>query len=110
MSAELGGRYPDLAHLLGAYLNQDFDLYGPTLADAVRVFCDDDPPENVAAVREDIARFLRDHEADPDTALTALDPDHAQPPEMPARDYLLWLDAQMANALGAASARDNAAE
>lgn len=109
MSDDLADRYPMLAQLLGAYLNQDFDLHGPTLEDAVLAFCDDARPDCVVATRADIGRFLRDNAHDLDAALDALDPGRAQEPDMSARDYLLWLDGLLANAL-AAPARDHAAE
>jgi hypothetical protein len=110
MESVLSAGFPDLAHLLGAYLNQDFDLYGPSISDAVRAFCHDDPPEYVAAVRTDIGRFIAENSGDLDAALTALDPGHAHPPGMPARDYLVWLDRLLAESLDANAARDHAAE
>ena len=102
MSRDLADLYPELAQLLGAYLNQDYDLSGPTLEDAVRAFCDAATPNYLAATRADIARFLRDNAADPDAALDALDPGRAQDPDMSARDYLLWIDGILAKALAAA--------
>jgi hypothetical protein len=110
MSDDLAGRYPELAQLLGAYLNQDYDLRGPALEDAVLAFLDDAAPDHVVATRADIARFLADNAADVDGALDALDPDHAQEPDMSARDYLLWLDRLLAETSAAAPARDHAAE
>jgi len=102
--------YPDLAHLIGAYLNQDFDIYGGELEDAVRAFTNDDPPEYVAATRADIARFLHDHAENVDAALDALDADRAQEPDMSGRDYLLWIDRILSDSLAAAPAQDHAAE
>lgn len=108
MSTSLSRSYPDLAHLLGAYLNQDFDIYGPNLEDAVRAFVADDPPEYVAATRADIARFLHDHAGNIDAALDALEADRAQEPDMSAHDYLLWIDRVLGEA--AAPAKGHAAE
>jgi hypothetical protein len=110
MADDLSDAYPDLAHLFGAYLNQDYDIYGPTLEDAVRAFVADDPPECVMATRLDIARFLHDHPDDADAALDALDAGRSQEPEMSGRDYLLWLDRILADALASASAQGHAAE
>ncbi len=110
MSTDLLVRYPDLGHLLGAYLNQDYVIYGPTLEAAVRAFVADDPPEHGAAVRADIARFLRDNSRDVDAALEALDSDRAQPPDMSGRDYLLWLDRVLAEPVATIPTRDHAAE
>ncbi len=97
--------FPDLAHLLGAYLNQDYDIYGPSIGDAVGAFVNDDPPEYVAATRNDIQRFLSMNASRLDETLDRLDPGRAHPPGMPALDYLLWLDQLLAEALSAKSVR-----
>jgi hypothetical protein len=110
MSADLANRYPELRQLLGGYLNQDYDLRGPTLEAAVLAYCHDAAPAYVAAARADIARFMRDHTDDLDAALDALDGDRAQEPDMSGRDYLLWIDRVLAGALAAAPARGRAAE
>jgi hypothetical protein len=110
MSADPLERYPDLGHLIGAYLNQDYVIYGPTLEAAVRAFMADDPPEHGAAVRADIVRFLHDNAHDVDAALDALDSDRAQPPDMSGRDYLLWLDGVLADPGATIPARPHAAE
>ena len=110
MDTVLSASFPDLAHLLGAYLNQDFDVYGPTIGDAVRAFVDDDPSDHIAAARSDIQRFLALHVGALDAELTRLDPGHAHPPEMPALDYLLWLDRTLADSLAIKSAQGRATE
>jgi hypothetical protein len=101
MRAGLAEAYPDLAHLLGAYLHQDFSLLGPTLADAVAAFARDEEPTVVAAARHDIARFARAHAHGCEAALRRLEPGLARPPGMPAGELLAWLDAQLARAAGA---------
>lgn len=108
--ADLADVYPELAQLLGGYLNQDYDLRGPSLEDAVLAYCHDAAPEYVAAARADIARFLHDHAGDVDSALDALDASRSQEPDMSGRDYLLWLDRILADALASAPAQGRAAE
>ncbi len=107
MAKELTETYPDLAHLLGAYLHQDFAIYGGTLADAVTAFAEDDAPKAASGARSDIARLLQDHAPDLERALRLLEPGHARPPGMDARSYLHWLDGLLA---GAAHAHHDAAE
>jgi CdiI immunity protein len=110
MSVDPADGYPDLAHLRGAYLNQDYVLYDPKLEDSVSALCKDEPATYVAATRADIARLLRDNAGDLDASLGKLDPGRAQPPETRARDHLLWRDGLLADALAAAPARGHAAE
>lgn len=95
MRTDLAETYPDLAHLLGAYLHQDFSLFGPTLADAVAAFARDEPTTAVAAARRDIARFARAHVRDCEAALHRLEPGLARPAGMTAPEFLRWLDAQL---------------
>ncbi len=110
MSAEPSVIYADLAHLPGAYLNQDYDIYGPALKDAVLTFCRDDGPGAVAAVRRDIGRVLLEDVNDVDSMLDKIDSGRAQPPEMSGRDYLLWLDSVLAEPGATRPVRDHAAE
>ncbi len=95
MRTDLAEAYPDLAHLLGAYLHQDFSLFGPTLADAVAAFARDEPTTAVAAARRDIARFARAHLRDCEAALHRLEPGLARPAGMTAPEFLRWLDARL---------------
>jgi hypothetical protein len=101
MQAGLAATYPDLAYLLGAYLHQDFSLFGPTLADAVAAFAHDEGPAAVAAARRDIAQFARAHAHECEAALRRLEPGLARPSDMAAAEFLHWLDAQLAGAGGA---------
>ena len=98
MRTGLAETYPDLAHLLGAYLHRDFSLFGPTLADAVAAFARDEPAAAVTAARRDIARFARAHTLDCEAALHRLEPDLSRPPGMTASEFLNWLDAQLSGA------------
>ncbi len=83
---------PDLSHLLGAYLHQDFDIFGQTPADAGRAFLRDDPSDAIAATRADIARMQLAHARDLDDTLRALEPGQSRPPGMDAGAFLDWLD------------------
>ena len=107
MSGVAAQQYPGLAHLLGAYLHQDFALYGGTLADAVRAFASDDGPDAAAAARADIARLLHDHPQASEAAVRAVEPGCARPPGMAADAYLHWLDRLLA---AAAQSHGHAAE
>lgn len=89
-------RYPKLYNLLAAYLNQDYDLNGDSLDDAVQAFVDSAAPKDVTATRREIALFLNLEKDDLDGALRRLSFDHARDPAMPAADYLHWLDASLA--------------
>jgi hypothetical protein len=90
-------QFPNLSQLLGAYLNQDFDICGPNLEDAVRAFVDDASSEVITAARADIARFLETKANDLDAELGRLSWDYAHEPSMAAREYLLWLDGLLAD-------------
>ena len=98
MNSDLANDYPSLQYLFGAYLNQDFDIDGPTLGDAVRTLRDGEQPSVVHALQSDIARFLaafRD-DAAADKALDVIDRDRAHPPGLSGRDYLLWISTVLA--------------
>lgn len=107
MPDPLANAYPDLAHLLGAYLHQDFAVCHGTLEGAVAALGEDDGPEAVAATRRDIRRLLLDHPTDTDAALHRVEASHARPPGMEARRFLMWLDGVLART---APARGDAAE
>jgi hypothetical protein len=105
MSIELEIAFPELRYLFGAYLNQDYDVHGPSLGDAVRAFARDENPAVVAALHADIARFLREQGGVENAALDAIDSGRAHPPGLSGRDYLRWIDFVLAEA-----ARGHAAE
>ena len=52
--------YPALAHLLGAYLHQDFLDEFPSSLDAVRVFVITEPIELVRSADDEITNLLQD--------------------------------------------------
>ncbi|TWB34319.1 contact-dependent growth inhibition system immunity protein [Nitrospirillum pindoramense] len=89
-----------LQQMIGGYLNQDYDIYGPELEDAVQAFIADASAPEIAAVRENIARFLKQYGERLDAALEELTRgDWARDPGTHARDYLLWLDGLLAGGL-----------
>ncbi len=107
MNSDLANAYPSLRYLFGAYLNQDYDIDGPTLGDAVRTLRDEEQPAVVHALQSDISRFLGEFgdDAAADKALDAIDRDRAHPAGLSGRDYLLWIGTVLAEA-----ARHHAAE
>jgi len=56
--------YPNLRRLCGAYLNADFDVYGPRPEDAVAAFSASATPAVREATRAEIARFLAAHRSE----------------------------------------------
>jgi hypothetical protein len=54
--------------LFGAYLNQDFDLWGDTLAEIVGCYKRDSPPEYHREIVGEIDSFIREHPMDLDSA------------------------------------------
>lgn len=93
---DLREQFPNLDQLLSVYLNQDFDIYGPNLEDAVNVFVDDSTAEEIAETRLEIAKFLDIKANDLDAELERLCWDYSHEPDMNAHDYLLWLDGLLA--------------
>ena len=89
--------YPYLEHLLGAYLNSDYTIYGPELKDAVAAYARDEDWLDAAAARADIRRFLAFHHNDLDAELVRRFPDHARDAKTGALDFLNWLDATLAS-------------
>lgn len=67
-------RYPALARLFGAYLNQDYDVHGKDPLDAVRAFAKDAPAAQRAAAIDELRRLLAaaKDDADLDRRLGAL--------------------------------------
>lgn len=66
--------YPQLARLFKAYVNQDFDAFGPDPLDAVRAYVADVRPATRAAAAAEVDRLLAatKGEAALDAALEAL--------------------------------------
>ena len=99
-SMDLDTQFPNMAQLIGAYLNQDYTIHGPDLEDAVTAFIGDATPEMVAETRVEIARFLETKANDLDAELDRLSyGDHSCDPDMNAHDYLVWLDGVLAAGL-----------
>jgi hypothetical protein len=99
MDTELQDQFPNLDQLLGGYLNQDFDIYGPDLEDAVDAYIDDAPAALIAATRVEIASFLDLKANDLDAELERLSAGYSHEPGMAAREYLLWLDGLLGEGL-----------
>lgn len=91
MPVALAKEYPGLAYLLGAYLHQDFDIHGGTLADAVRAFGREEVPDVVAEALSDIRRLERTYPDRLEWALHALEHSFARPPGKDAGAFLHWL-------------------
>lgn len=96
---DLEGQVPNLGQLLGAYLNQDFTIYGPNLEDAVDAFIDDSTAGEIVAARSEIARFLALKANDLDANLERLGNGYAYDLDMTAHEYLLRLDGLLADGL-----------
>lgn len=97
--SELQTEFFNLFTVLAGYLNQDFDIFGPDLDDAVNAFIDDSDSETIASTRAEIARFLETKANDLDLELERLSGDHAHEPGVGAYDYLLWLDGLLVEGL-----------
>jgi len=63
--------YPHLANLFGAYLNQDYSLYGDTLEAVIDAFLQDANTQQVRQLREDVAAFRHEHRHDAEAAFAA---------------------------------------
>jgi hypothetical protein len=88
--------YPYLDQLLGAYLNSDYTIHGPDLADAVAAYAADEGWLDVVAARADIRRFVGFYGNDVAGELNRRFADHAQDPDQSAADFLRWLDTELA--------------
>ena len=64
-------RYPEFDQLFGAYLNQDYDLWGDTLDAVVGCYVRDSNPADLQALLRDIDRFEHAHPHDLDAAFLA---------------------------------------
>ncbi|GGF20382.1 hypothetical protein GCM10011611_27990 [Aliidongia dinghuensis] len=98
--SELQKQFFNLFTLLAGYLNQDFDIFGPDLDDAVNAFIDVSDAATIAETRAEIAHFLKTKANDLDAELERLSGGHAQEPGMSTHAYLLWLDGLLAEAQG----------
>jgi hypothetical protein len=63
--------YPELDHLFGAYLNQDYDLSGDTIEEVVRSYMQGTSGENHRRMLDEIAKFTLAHSQELDEALLA---------------------------------------
>ena len=64
--------YPELDQLFGAYLHQDYQLFGDTIEEVVACYKDDSSAEQVQHMLDEIDRFRVEHSKDLDSALLAL--------------------------------------
>lgn len=67
--------YPNLRHLLGSYLHQDYADEFSSADEAVRAFADREPPETVTAAAAEIDAILSDSrfQTDANARLAELD-------------------------------------
>lgn len=63
--------YPELDQLFGAYLNQDYKLWGDTLEEVVRCYKRDSNAEDNQHLLEELARFSSTHAEDLDASFLA---------------------------------------
>ena len=83
--------YPALRALLGGWFHQDYALEG-TVPEIMAKFAASAWPEEIVAVKEDIARFLLDHSGSADTAFEGLGADILpQGWGMDAGTWLRWI-------------------
>lgn len=52
--------YSYLDHLMGAYLNQDYDLSGETITEVVQCYIDSEGPEMSSGLATDCHKFLEE--------------------------------------------------
>ncbi|HET8706301.1 MAG TPA: contact-dependent growth inhibition system immunity protein [Pseudomonadales bacterium] len=64
--------YPSLADFIASWFHQDFDLEGETVAEVVTSFLAVTPPEERAALRDDIDAFLAEHSSNLDDDFNAI--------------------------------------
>ncbi|MCC8401172.1 hypothetical protein LJ655_04555 [Paraburkholderia sp. MMS20-SJTN17] len=64
----LSSRYPKMYQLFGAYLNQDFDLWGDTIPEVVSCYKRDCPRESHLEMINEINSFMSEHLDDLDSA------------------------------------------
>lgn len=93
--------YPALGNLMGAYLNQDYDMYADTVEGVIDCFLKDSNRAEKVTLREDIARFLRDERGDLDAAFAKAYGFEFDPKlwGLTAETFLRQLDVQVAAAL-----------
>ena len=89
---DLREEFPKLTTILGAYLNQDYTICGPTLDDAVKAYISETTTNGIITARAEIARFLDVKANDLDAELDRLDNEYSREPGMDARAFLVWLD------------------
>lgn len=93
--------YPALGNLIGAYLNQDYSIYADTVEGVIDCFLNDSNRAEKVALREDIARFLRNERRDLDATFARMYGFDFDPQlwGLTAETFLRQLDAQLAAAL-----------
>lgn len=64
--AESSETYPSLRTFFGAYMNQDYDLFGDTPEEVTQAYRDRNNPDVVQGLIGDLRRFLAAHESDSD--------------------------------------------
>ena len=64
-------KYPQLDHLIGAYLNQDYEISGDTIEAVIACYAKDRPLSDHQVLLADIERFSRANEPDLDEAFIA---------------------------------------
>ncbi|MFE8100301.1 contact-dependent growth inhibition system immunity protein [Brenneria goodwinii] len=53
--------YQYLDHLMGAYLNQDYDLSGETIEEVVGCYLNNESPEHAQGLINDCAKFIENN-------------------------------------------------
>ncbi|MBB5419875.1 hypothetical protein QF000_003127 [Paraburkholderia atlantica] len=64
----LSTRYPKMYQLFGAYLNEDFDIWGDTIPDIIACYKRDCPRESHLEMVHEINSFMSEHRDDLDSA------------------------------------------
>jgi CdiI immunity protein len=62
---------PELDQLFGAYLHQDYQLFGNTIQEVVECYKRDSSSEQIHHMLDEIARFRAEHSEDLDSSLLA---------------------------------------
>ena len=63
--------YPELDQLFGAYLHQDYELFGNTIEEVVACYKRESSSEQLKHMLNEIARFRAEHSERLDSALQA---------------------------------------
>jgi hypothetical protein len=86
--------FPDLDHFMGAYMHQDWQLFGNTVEEVVARHVKVSDPDEAHGLKMDIKRFVSYKGNDLDREYERLFPGSVIPSawDMSTREWLLWIE------------------